>query len=66
MKKVLRVWAAGPWAGCDRTGEVELPDNWDSLTPEQQTEVREKLTLEWFWEAGFECGSYVEDGEWCS
>lgn len=63
MSKKLRVWGSGPWAGCIAEDEIGLPDDWDSLTPEEQTEMREDMTREWFWNRGFECGSEIVPGK---
>ena len=61
QNKILRLHAIGPWAGCNNIDDVDLPEDWETMSNKERDEYIETEAERNFWNQGFEWYGEVID-----
>jgi len=62
MTKVIKLHVSTGWANGDHKEEMELPDNWDEMTEDDQEKFLNEVAMEYLHEC-CESAAWVDDSD---
>ena len=60
MSRVIKLNVSTGWANCDHNEDLELPDDWDDWSEDEQNKFLNDVAVGFLFEC-CECSAWVED-----
>ena len=62
MSRIIKINVSTGWANGDHNDEVEIPDDWDTMTEDEQDKYLNECATDLLFNT-CECSAWVEDDE---